>query len=189
MYLTMNRYSLGASVRALDDGPTYASIFRPWKYRPVRLLEIGIGGYGESPGGASLLSWQAFFPFGRIIGADIEDKSALTGWRRDILNLDQSSPTQLTALSRNLAPFDIIIDDGSHLNAHQLNIEHLFAALKDGGIYVVEDVQTSFWPGAVGRGLGMAPQLTTPGSRTPATATSLSYRNISTRQSSSIEPA
>jgi hypothetical protein len=133
-----------------DYGPTYASIFRPWKYRPVRLLEIGIGGYGESPGGASLLSWQAFFPFGRIIGADIEDKSALTGWRRDILNLDQSSPTQLTALSRNLAPFDIIIDDGSHLNAHQiLTFEHLFAALKDGGIYVVEDVQTSFWPGAV----------------------------------------
>jgi hypothetical protein len=131
-------------------GPTYEAFFRPWKYRRLKLLEIGIGGYGDSLGGTSLLAWQAYFPFGRILGADIVDKSALAGGRRDILRLDQSSPEQLTALAKDLGPFDLIIDDGSHFSAHQiLTFEHLFDALKEGGIYVVEDVQTSFWPGEV----------------------------------------
>jgi hypothetical protein len=131
-------------------GLTYQALFRPWKYRRLRLLEIGIGGYGESLGGTSLLAWQAYFPFGQILGADIEDKSALAGGRREVLNLDQSSPARLEALARDRGPFDLIIDDGSHFNAHQiLTFEHLFDSLKDGGIYVVEDIQTSFWPGLV----------------------------------------
>ena len=133
-----------------DYGPTYEMLFRRWKYRRLTLLEIGIGGYGQSLGGTSLLAWQAYFPFGHVIGADIEDKSALAGKRREVIRLDQSSSEQLDTLARERGPFDLIIDDGSHLNAHQiLTFEHLFGALKDGGIYVVEDTQTSFWPGDV----------------------------------------
>ena len=42
---------------------------------------------------------------------------------------------------------DIIVDDGSHLNEHVIEtFEVLFPLLKDGGIYVVEDTQTSYWP-------------------------------------------
>jgi hypothetical protein len=56
----------------------------------------------------------------------------------------------LSALCAREAPFDIIIDDGSHFNAHQiLSFQHLWGALKDGGVYVVEDVQTSFSPSVV----------------------------------------
>ena len=132
-------------------GPTYWMLFRPWKYRPVKLLEIGVGGYGGSLGGESLLAWQAYFPFGRIFGADIEDKTKLAGWRRTVLCLDQSSDVQLTELARRHGLFDLIVDDGSHLSAHQIfTFERLFDALADGGIYVIEDVQTSFWSGAVG---------------------------------------
>ena len=41
---------------------------------------------------------------------------------------------------------DIIIDDGSHLNEHIIEtFKILFPKLKDGGIYVVEDIQTSYW--------------------------------------------
>ena len=131
-------------------GPTYQTLFRPWKYRRLKLLEIGIGGYGESLGGASLLAWQAFFPFGTVYGADIQDKRVLAAGRRRILHLDQSSPSSLIAARDAEGPFDIIIDDGSHMNAHQiLTFEHMFESLKDGGIYVVEDIQTSFWPGLV----------------------------------------
>jgi len=42
---------------------------------------------------------------------------------------------------------DIIIDDGSHLNEHVVpTFKLLFPCLKKGGIYVVEDTHTSYWP-------------------------------------------
>ena len=42
--------------------------------------------------------------------------------------------------------FDVIIDDGSHLNQHQIfTFETLYPFVKDGGVYVIEDVQTSYW--------------------------------------------
>jgi hypothetical protein len=131
-------------------GPTYDALFRPWKYRRVTLLEIGIGGGHATPGGKSLLAWQAYFPRGHIIGADIEEKIALAGSRREIVMLDQSSTEQLAALARDKGPFDLIVDDGSHFSAHQIvTFRQLFGALNDGGIYVIEDIQTSFWPGLV----------------------------------------
>jgi hypothetical protein len=85
-----------------------------------------------------------------VVAADIVPKHDLAGFRRRIVQLDQSSPEDLAKLSTQEAPFDIIIDDGSHFNSHQiLTFQHLWGALKDGGVYVVEDIQTSFWPGVV----------------------------------------
>jgi hypothetical protein len=131
-------------------GSTYGELFRKWKFRPVRLLEIGIGGYRDTPGGRSLLAWQAYFPLGRIIAVDIVPKTELAGWRRTIRQADQSSAPDLDAIVQEEGPFDIIIDDGSHLNAHQIFTFHrLWPSLKDDGVYVIEDVQTSFWPGVV----------------------------------------
>lgn len=41
---------------------------------------------------------------------------------------------------------EIIIDDGSHINEHVIEtFKFLFPLLKVGGIYVVEDTQTSYW--------------------------------------------
>jgi hypothetical protein len=77
-------------------------------------------------------------------------KQALGGRRRRVRQLDQSWAEDLAELCRQEAPFDIIIDDGSHLSAHQIaTFEHLYGALREGGVYVVEDVQTPFWPGRV----------------------------------------
>ena len=43
-------------------------------------------------------------------------------------------------------PFDIIIDDGSHLSLHQIGtFEALYGSLKTAGLYIIEDVQTSYW--------------------------------------------
>jgi hypothetical protein len=42
--------------------------------------------------------------------------------------------------------FDIIIDDGSHIMDHQIvTLNRLFKHLNDGGIYIIEDVCTSYW--------------------------------------------
>jgi len=131
-------------------GPTYDALFRPWKYRRVRLLEIGIGGGHATPGGKSLLAWQAYFPRGHIIGADIEDKTALAGSRREIVMLDQSSPEQLAALARDKGPFDLIVDDGSHFSAHQIvTFLQLFGALNDGGNSVASQLGRFGWTSAI----------------------------------------
>ena len=43
--------------------------------------------------------------------------------------------------------FDVIIDDGSHVPWHQIfTLEFLFdELLSEGGVYIIEDVETSYW--------------------------------------------
>ncbi len=127
-------------------GHIYARIFARFRYRRIKLLEIGVGGYDLRLGGQSLNAWQAYFPRGCIVACDIESKMHLATPNTRVYQVDQSSTTDLVALRQQEGPFDIIIDDGSHLNGHQLfAFSHLFDALKDGGLYVIEDVMTSFW--------------------------------------------
>lgn len=126
-------------------GASYDALLRSRRLRRVKLLEIGI------LGGDSLLAWRAYFPRGEIVGCDIEPKQHLAGGRIRVHTTDQGSASDLDALARAEGPFDIVIDDGSHLCAHQLfTFRRLFPHLKDGGLYVIEDVQTSFWPVEVG---------------------------------------
>jgi hypothetical protein len=114
---------------------------------PITLLEIGIGGYANpDKGGASLRMWKEYFPLGRIIGLDIEDKSQFAEDRITILQGDQSDRPMLDRIARDHGPFDVVIDDGSHQNAHVIaSFEALFPHLKDDGIYVIEDLQTAYW--------------------------------------------
>ena len=128
-------------------GRTYGRLFRTLKYRPITLLEIGIGGYEGWPGGASLNAWRFFFPFAKIVACDIVDKRAMNGGRVHIHVVDQSSADDLAVLSGKEGPFDVVIDDGSHINAHQIfSFENLFSQLKAGGLYIIEDTLTSYWP-------------------------------------------
>src|SRR4051812_3519050 len=126
-------------------GAAYAGAFGRMRLRRIKLLEIGL------LGGASLLAWRCYFPFATTIGVDIEPKFEMAGNRTRIYQGDQSSAADLDAVAAKEGPFDIIIDDGSHINAHQLfSFGHLFPHLKEGGVYVIEDVQTSYWPSEPG---------------------------------------
>ena len=122
-------------------GATYHRLFRPLRYRRLRILEIGV------LAGELLLAWRAYFPRAVTIGLDIDDKAALAVGRRTRIHRgDQSSAEDLERVCSAEGPFDIVIDDGSHQNRHQLfTFLHVFTHLKDGGYYVIEDVQTSFW--------------------------------------------
>jgi len=127
-------------------GYTYDALLRRFKYKRIKLLEIGLGRHGNRLGGESLNVWQAYFPFATIIGCDIVDKSRLRTLRTKIYVVDQSSKFQLEELCKKETAFDIIIDDGSHFNAHQISaFETLIGALNSEGLYIIEDVQTSFW--------------------------------------------
>lgn len=127
-------------------GYTYGNLFWQFKYRRIKILEIGVGGYERRLGGESLNAWQAYFPFAKIVGCDIEPKQALNTFRTKVYQADQSSKRDLDLLCEREECFDIIVDDGSHLSRHQIfTFEQLFPFVKERGIYVVEDVQTSYW--------------------------------------------
>ena len=112
------------------------------------MLEIGIGGYKhEGKGGASLRAWQDFFPRAQIIGLDIEDKSFVDGGRIRSYQGSQADPELLERMNREVGPFLLVVDDGSHRPEHiRASFEVLYPLLLDGGIYVIEDTQTSYWP-------------------------------------------
>lgn len=127
--------------------PHYKFHFSKFRNKKINLLEIGIGGY-ENPiqGGGSLRMWERFFPKASVFGLDIFDKKQLSEGRIKIIQGSQIDKGLLEDLSSKVGGFDIIIDDGSHQNHHIIeSFEILFPLLKMGGIYVVEDTQTSYW--------------------------------------------
>ncbi|HTV37324.1 MAG TPA: class I SAM-dependent methyltransferase [Xanthobacteraceae bacterium] len=128
--------------------PLYHGLFCHLRDRPIRLLEIGVGGYDlKTSGGASLAMWAEYFPNGQITGIDIAEKRLTLDERVRIFRGSQDDSTFIQNVSNERGPFDIIIDDGSHLPKHVVaSFNILFPILKDGGIYVIEDVQTAFWP-------------------------------------------
>lgn len=115
----------------------------------LKILEIGIGGYGTGPtGGGSLKAWRRYFTRGLVYGLDIMDKSHADQNRIKTLQGSQNDPDFLTRVAEEHGPFDIIVDDGSHLNEHiHTSFRTLFPYLRHGGCYIIEDMQTSYWPG------------------------------------------
>nr|ABL09966.1 O-methyltransferase [Streptomyces echinatus] len=129
--------------------PHYDRYFAPLRDGVVNLVEIGIGGYDDpDQGGASLRMWKHYFPRGLVHGLDVYEKRGIAEPRLFPLRGDQSDPAYLAGLAAERGPFDIVVDDGSHLNEHVLtSFEALFPHLRPGGLYVVEDTQTAYWTG------------------------------------------
>lgn len=108
--------------------------------RKLTIVEIG---YGE---GKSIPLWRTLFPQSFVVCLDRDVSESGEGY--EVLKVDQSDPEAVAAVVDTIAqPVHLIVDDGSHIPAHQLSsfsilFEHL---LVPGGIYIVEDVETSYW--------------------------------------------
>jgi len=132
--------------------PHYEEHFRNLRGKRLNLLEIGIGGYANPREGChSLRMWKAYFRKGRIYGIDVYDKKSLEEPRIHLFQGSQDDEAFLRSVSERAGGFDIVVDDGSHLNEQVIkSFEVLFPLLREGGIYVVEDTQFSYWPGCGG---------------------------------------
>ncbi|MFH1442353.1 MAG: class I SAM-dependent methyltransferase [Candidatus Omnitrophota bacterium] len=126
----------------------YHKHFQPLREKKLNILEIGVGGYENSlTGGNSLRMWKHYFPNSNIYAIDIHEKSRLQEKRIKIFKGSQEDEKFLNDVFNKTGFLDIIIDDGSHINEHIISsFKILFPLLKNGGIYVVEDTQTSYWP-------------------------------------------
>ena len=108
----------------------------------VRLLEIGV------QNGGSLEIWRRYLgPQAFIQGLDVDPRcAAIVGLDEMVVIGDQSDPAVLASVAGfEPRPLDVVIDDGSHLWRDQIStFETLFPLLAEDGVYVCEDVHTSF---------------------------------------------
>jgi len=118
----------------------YEPFLAPRRESATCVLEIGVGG------GGSLRVWQDYFPQARIIGVDINPAKCFEDDRITVLCGDQGDLGFLESL-KELGPFDVIVDDGSHRVSDQLvSLDVLSECLKPQGVYGIEDLHTSYWP-------------------------------------------
>jgi hypothetical protein len=118
----------------------YDSFLAPFRDQPITVLEIGVFK------GASLNTWREYFPNAKIIGVDIQlSCKQLETDRIKIELADQSNLEHLAQLAITHGPFDLVVEDGSHMWEHQITtLRALFPFMKNGGHYIVEDLQTNY---------------------------------------------
>lgn len=118
----------------------YDRHFSRFRGKPVRILEIGVFL------GGSLRLWQEYF--GRdslVLGIDVNP--ACKQYECDGIAVeigDQSDANFLQRIATQYGPFDIVIDDGSHVIDHQLaSFRELSPVTRS--CYVIEDTHTAYW--------------------------------------------
>ena len=128
--------------------PHYERHFAHLRDREMVVLELGIGGYyRKGDGGASLKMWKYFFPRAQVVGVDIRDKTFVNEPRIRGFQGSQTDRELMERIVKRFGAPTIVVDDGSHQPPHVIeSFQILFPMLVDGGIYVIEDIQTSYWP-------------------------------------------
>lgn len=145
-YLLMDTLAIEAgadkSSNFHDYTRIYSNYFKDIKNQPITFLEIGI--YK----GASVKLWEDYFPYADLHFIDINPSSIVYHSSRSHYHfIDQKNIAQLQSFAQSLNKgFDIIIDDGGHTMEMQINsFIALFPYVKSGGLYIIEDLHTSYW--------------------------------------------
>ena len=111
------------------------------KYDKLKILEIGVFN------GRSLKMWEEYYPNSMIYGIDINPECVKYQNNRIKIKIGSQIDKSFLDEIIKLKPFDLIIDDGSHINYNTIfTYEYLFPSVKSGGVYVIEDSCTSYWP-------------------------------------------
>lgn len=119
-------------------------LFTPYRDQQIQLLEIGV------QNGGSLEIWSAYFSKARkIIGCDVNEKCSQLQYRdsRNVVIVgDVNSEACENKILAQASVFDIVIDDGSHQSSDVIHsFARYFRHLNYGGVYIVEDLHSSYW--------------------------------------------
>lgn len=132
--------------RIIDKWLHYFGIYErylsQYKGKSVTIIEIGVSH------GGSLQMWKNYFgENATIYGVDIN--SECKKFEEPGINIligSQSDRKFLKSIIKNVPRPDILIDDGGHMmNQQIITFEELFDYVKDEGIYLCEDLHTSYW--------------------------------------------
>ncbi|MDF1728894.1 MAG: class I SAM-dependent methyltransferase [Sulfitobacter sp.] len=122
--------------------PAYDREFAAFRGRTTRMLEIGV-----ARGGSVQMFRRFLGARSVVVGIDINPRCKAYEERGVRIEIgSQSDPEFLARIVEEHGPFDIILDDGSHMMGDQItSLEHLYKAVKPGGVYAVEDIHTSYF--------------------------------------------
>jgi hypothetical protein len=139
--------------KGLDFTLVYHSLLSHVREAPLRLLEIGL--YN----GGSLRMWREYLPNATLHGIDVDRRTLayeleIPGTK--VRLVDQADARALRAFVDELGgSYDVIVDDGGHTMEQQIvSFEVLFPHVVSGGIYVIEDLGTSYFVEYGGRPIG-----------------------------------
>lgn len=150
LYVSMETDAVPLRVRqkSLHFLEAYELHLSTYRGRSPSILEIGCG-YPPSENtqgmGGSLRLWREWFGVGtRVCGLDIIEGCKQYEDPPNLISVEigsQDDPLFLDSVVQKHGPFDIIIDDGSHLDDHmKKSFQLLYPYLKNGGTYIVEDI-------------------------------------------------
>ena len=121
----------------------YEAHFERFRGREVHVVEIGVY-YG-----GSLQMWKHYFgPQARVYGVDVNPACRRFEEERvRVLVGDQADRGFLRSLRAEIPRVDILIDDGGHRMDQQIvTFEELFPHIAEDGVYLCEDLHTSYLP-------------------------------------------
>lgn len=139
--------------KALYYTPVYHELLKDRRWTTRKVLEFGIGypdlmlkpaariGARYYIAGASLFMWEEYFPKAEIFALDNRHLIFINSGRIHSFYCDQGNESSYGPAIADVGDdFDLIVEDGSHEQEHQLlSLRMLFPLLKKGGIYIMED--------------------------------------------------
>jgi hypothetical protein len=122
--------------------PIYEKHFAAYQNKNIVFFEIGLGL------GGSIKMWKNYFgPLATIVG--IDNRPECKAFEEPGINIrigSQNDPQFLQTLIKEFGQVDIVLDDGSHMNSDQIEtFRVLYPFVNKNGLYLVEDVHTSYW--------------------------------------------
>jgi hypothetical protein len=143
----LHRYFLNNGEKRLHKWLHYFDIyerhFERFRDKPIRMLEIGVHG------GGSLNMWRDYFHSeSQIVGIDIKPECLEHAHDNIAVHIgSQDDEEFLTEVAETYGGFDIVLDDGSHVNSHVIKtFGTLYSRVSPNGVYLIEDMHTSYWP-------------------------------------------
>lgn len=132
--------------------PYYEIVFEPLRDKPIKFLEIGVGG------GESIRTWLEYFSQARVYGVD--KVKGTNPWntpgekpheRYTFVAGDQTDEVMWKCFRADHGDdWDVIIDDGGHVNDQVIiSFNGLWPFVKSGGVYCIEDLGVSYGVGSV----------------------------------------
>lgn len=121
----------------------YERHFKKYRNKKINILEIGVCD------GGSLQMWKHYFgDQANIYGIDLDPRCKECEEEGiKIFIGDQSDRLFLNQIKREIGHVDILIDDGGHeMEQQKIAFQELFDFVAEDGMYLCEDLHSSYWP-------------------------------------------
>lgn len=99
--------------------------------------------------GASALMWAEWFPNASIVGLDVKPpKLKVSPKNLELIVGDATENTTVARLKKRFVAPLVVLDDGSHMwDQQRAALQRFWPWLRSGGIYIIEDLQSSYEAG------------------------------------------